>query len=243
MPFPPSKKTMEGLLDDIITRLTLVERRLLRGSTPEARGGAGTTGERNEMFPPPTTDAERASLANRQVRWLNTTTGRTETYYAMSGTAGLTAPGLVGASFAAGWFPVPAEDWGGKVGPSAWLSAYKANWTAGTDRAGVIDAHSDSTRILIGMTGIYDVQAVQRGASTADYIAIAMNGDRTIFENRVGGLYTHDHAAGTNNHTQSMYLGPINAGESVTAGSPTTGGGLVYGTGGILGRLVVRRVS
>lgn len=70
---------------------------------------SGTTAERNLYYGnPPTTVAAQAALANRQVQWFNTDRGWVESYYAVSGTAGLTAVGLQPsiAGNTAGWYPM-----------------------------------------------------------------------------------------------------------------------------------------
>lgn len=70
--------------------------------TAGAHGIAGgTTAVRNTMYPLPTTIAAQATLANKVVTFYNTTTKMFETYYAKTGTAGLTVPGVAGAS---GWY-------------------------------------------------------------------------------------------------------------------------------------------
>ena len=65
----------------------------------------GTTSQRDAVYGVPATDADRVALANQQVQWINTTKGYTETYYATTGIAGLTARGLL-AGHASGWYPV-----------------------------------------------------------------------------------------------------------------------------------------
>lgn len=65
----------------------------------------GTTAERNAIFGVPANAAQQAALANRKIRWNNTDTGFEETYYATTGTAGLTARGLM-AGVSSGWYPV-----------------------------------------------------------------------------------------------------------------------------------------
>lgn len=65
---------------------------------------SGTTAQRNALYPVPTTDAQRAALANALPVWFNTDLGWMESYYADTGLAGLTAPGLVTGS-GAGWYP------------------------------------------------------------------------------------------------------------------------------------------
>jgi len=69
----------------------------------------GTSTQRNTLFGSPTTDAEKVALANKAVVWYNVTTGILETYFAVTGTTGLTVPGVV-APKTAGWYPLPYVD-------------------------------------------------------------------------------------------------------------------------------------
>lgn len=64
----------------------------------------GTTAERDAFYDTPTTDAQRVALANQRVAWFNTDLGWEESYYATTGTPGLTARGLVTGT-APGWYP------------------------------------------------------------------------------------------------------------------------------------------
>lgn len=68
----------------------------------------GTTSFRNTTFGIPANTAEQVALANQVPVWFNVDKGYWETYYAPTGTAGLTAKGLV-SGFAAGWYPQPAS--------------------------------------------------------------------------------------------------------------------------------------
>lgn len=61
----------------------------------------GTTAVRNTIYPLPTTAAAMATLANKVITFYNTTTEKLETYYAKTGTAGLTVTGVSGDS---GWY-------------------------------------------------------------------------------------------------------------------------------------------
>lgn len=63
--------------------------------------GRGSSAERDSTYGVPGTDADRVALANRQIIWYNSTTRKFETYYATTGLAGLTAPGIAGTS---GWY-------------------------------------------------------------------------------------------------------------------------------------------
>ena len=65
----------------------------------------GTTGQRNAMFPLPTTDAQKVALANSGTTWHNSDFDWDERYYAPATLAGVLGPGLMpGAE--AGWYPV-----------------------------------------------------------------------------------------------------------------------------------------
>lgn len=142
--------------------------------------------------------------------------------------------------------PTPAQpwkDWGFKSGPVSWAAAQKVNWSRGLDSGGSIDAESDVNEILILADGIYDVRAVQRGTTSSDYITLGLNGDRLTLENRLGGVFTHDHAAGANNYSTATYFGQLLAGESITAGANAAGGGMVYASSSITGSIIINRVS
>lgn len=101
-------KSARGMLAEFRRDLNLLNRRLGKGVISGL--GRGTTAQRDVLYPPPSNTAEQVDLANTQVSWMNTDTGWTESYYAPTGSAGLTAKGLV-PGVAAGWYPVG-------VGPS-----------------------------------------------------------------------------------------------------------------------------
>jgi hypothetical protein len=133
MPFPPTDKSLEGLLKQTESRLTLVERRVATGggggapsqitglitagpgvaltgtgttATPYIIGTwRGTTAQRDTLFGVPGTVAAQVALANQLVVWFNTSKGYGEAYYAPTGSAGLTVRGLL-AGYPAGWYPV-----------------------------------------------------------------------------------------------------------------------------------------
>lgn len=93
------------------TRLSFLERQLAKNGryklpTRLQLTGSGTSAERDTYFGVPTTDAQRVLLANAKVTWFNTDLGWDESFYAIHGTAGLTATGLMTGGPAAGWYPV-----------------------------------------------------------------------------------------------------------------------------------------
>lgn len=69
---------------------------------------SGTTADRALIYGVPTSDADVVALANRQVRYYNTTEGWWESYYSTTKT-GLTAKNLIGGN-AVGWYPESGSD-------------------------------------------------------------------------------------------------------------------------------------
>jgi hypothetical protein len=65
-------------------------------------GGQGSTTLRDTQYGIPSGAAAIAALANKKPVWYNTTTNMFESYYATTGTVGLTVTGITGAS---GWYP------------------------------------------------------------------------------------------------------------------------------------------
>lgn len=137
----------------------------------------------------------------------------------------------------------PLGEWAAKAGPQSYYSPYVNIWAKGIDSGGSLDAHTNPASIAIGETGVYEVTGMQRGASSSDYIGIALNGDRTALQTRATGVWTHDHASGANSFSQSQYTGRLNAGELITMGAPIGGTGIMQGADTHLGALYVRRIS
>lgn len=218
---------------------------------PVGQIGTGSTAERDALFGVPGTDAQRVALANMKPIWWNTTTNRLETYYALANLSGLAVPGLwTSGAFANGWYAANATDWAGKSGPSAWTATYKATWARGVDSGGVLNASNSVFGVTIGLTGIYECTLSLRGgaAGNGEYGALALNGDRTAFENRstnvpITGVWTHDHPAATNNFSTSFYLGQLIAGDLITGGPASTAYGMPTGTAASSGLLSVKRVA
>lgn len=65
----------------------------------------GNSTARDALYGVPGNDAQRAALANKHPLWFNTEFGWMESFYAVDGTSGLTAQGLVSGT-APGWYPV-----------------------------------------------------------------------------------------------------------------------------------------
>lgn len=143
---------------------------------------------------------------------------------------------------------VRAQEWAAKGGPLAHVGTpagpYANSWAKGVDSGGSIDAHSDPLRILISEDGVYEVVAMQRAVGAGAYIGIGLNGSREAVADRPEGMWTHDHAGGATSFTNSRYLGPLLAGESITAGPPGGAGDTVqYSAGSFTGNIYVRRIS
>jgi hypothetical protein len=211
----------------------------------------GTTALRDNYFGIPANAAERAALANSRPIWYNTTYKRNETYYAVTGTVGLTVPGLLAGS-TPGWYALPTSEVGGKSGPVSHAADYRTSWARGWSSPGAtIDTATHDTRVLIRMDGIYECHAFMRGGAGANYLTLALDGNRVVFEERSNppgggpmlGIWVHDHPGGQYNFSVSHYWGTLYAGDLITAGAQTGGTDLIYGAAASNGALVVKRIS
>lgn len=213
--------------------------------------GRGTTTERNALFGIPGTVAQQVALANQSPTWWNTTTRRIETYYAISGSAGLSVPGLWTSGFSAGWYPADAStEWAGKSGMNSFTSPYKTTWSRGVDSGGVLNATADGTGIRIGLTGIYECALQIRGGSDGNgsYAALGLNGDRAAFEARstnlpIMGVWTHSHPAALHDFSSSYYMGQLLAGDLITGGPAVVPSNMGGGVAASFGLMTVRRIA
>lgn len=106
MSTPLIDKSFEGMLRQMRREITLLWRRIGKNTN----SGGGTTSERDALFGVPGGSVpNQVALANQQVVWLNVDKGWTETYYAVSGSSGLTVRGLVPGT-PAGWYPVAGSN-------------------------------------------------------------------------------------------------------------------------------------
>jgi len=170
------ERTPNGLLTSILSRIASLESGLRRAIPRRLNTmGSGTALERDNYYGTPSTDADRAALANQMPQWFNTERGWWESYYAPTGTTGLTAPGLkVGT--AAGWYPVGLGPWMNLEPTSAFAATagnYVGNWN-GLVRSNAPDLFTHaSTSLSCHMPGIYKVSAwttQQTGGGTADWL-------------------------------------------------------------------------
>lgn len=136
--------------------------------------------------------------------------------------------------------------WACKYGPTSWNSAHKVNLAGGRGYGNSVDFTSNSTGLIINLTGQYEVRAVQRGTGSGNpYIALAINGDRSTLENRTSGVFTHDHTIDANQYSESTYIGLLNAGELITFGAvnSTEASFFTYGSQSIFGSLIIKRLT
>jgi len=122
-------KSARGMLAEMRRDINLLQRRLGKGIISGL--GRGSIAQRDADFPPPSTVAEQVYLANSQLTWINTDTGWTESYYAPTGSAGLTVRGLASGA-PAGWYPVGDDGPYGKLmaagGQAHGNGSYFTNW-------------------------------------------------------------------------------------------------------------------
>jgi microcystin-dependent protein len=132
-------------------------------------------------------------------------------------------------------------DFGAKQGPNAYISAYKVNFAKGYGFGTSLDWTTYAYGIKVNETGYYEVRAGQRGAEN-NYSALGLNGDRTSFETRAEGIWSHDHngASGGGGWSESYFIGRLYANEIVTFGGPANNQNL--GGGGYDGFLSVKRI-
>lgn len=139
---------------------------------------SGTTAERDALFGVPGASVPaQVSLANQRVAWWNTELGWEESFYAVTGSAGLTVPGLH-ASVAAGWYPTgvgPYMTLQPTAGGAAAGGGYLGGWNGQTmRRGGAAWFTATSTELLINKPGLYDLSAftVQQSGSGVAYYAL-----------------------------------------------------------------------
>lgn len=174
---PLIDKSFEGMLRQIRREVTILQRRFLR--SPD--GGRGTAAERDGFFGVPANDAERAALANRQVKWFNMDKGWEESYYAVTGTPDLTARGLISTA-AAGWYPTGRADthWVCQTGGSQNIGAVGATANINTfaTREDKGDIVLSLQRLVVPRAGFYYIEAkvYTTGGSTSISVGFNVSG-------------------------------------------------------------------
>lgn len=156
----------------------------------------GTTAERDFLYPAPTTDAEKAALANRKVRWYNTELGWEESYYAPTGLTGLTAQGLI-AGTPEGWYPIGEGPYITLEPTTAFQASagnYVMNWHNGNlKRKGGSAWFTPGSNgfVQVHKPGRYDISVwtlLANGAGTANFHLRVLNSALSTVEKQVDGV-------------------------------------------------------
>lgn len=126
----------------------------------------GTTTERDARFGVPADDVARVALANQRVNWYNQDLGWIESYYTVTGLAGLTARGLM-AGTASGWYPIGygpeaklIASASQSVTNATWVTAWNTWGTGGSYRRGGNDWFTHDVaggKVVCVKAGNYDV--------------------------------------------------------------------------------------
>lgn len=169
--------------------------------------GSGTTTQRDARFGIPVTTADIAALANRRVIWYNTEEGWMESYYATTGTAGLSVRGLTTGN-PSGWYPVgqgpyirlqptsafsavannPIRSWGTafRSGGTAWFSYSDTNGRISIPRGGRYQVRAQTTQQNGNGTANYHLRVLNSGSYEQHIDGVAFT--------LVSNLYTLAHA-------------------------------------------------
>ncbi|ALY08994.1 tail protein [Arthrobacter phage Gordon] len=152
----------------------------------------GTTAQRDAAFGVPATDAARVLLANQKRVWFNTETGWDESYYAVTGTSGLTAPGLV-AGATPGWYPLGE-------GPFIILESTGATWVDWNTSIGGLAVKqrkggaswftTNNSMVQILKHGRYDIRAwteMLEGTGAPEFLLRVLASNGSTILNEVGG--------------------------------------------------------
>lgn len=195
----------------------------------------GSTALRDSIYGVPTVAADQASLANRMIAWFNTDKGWFETYYAVTGTAGLTAKGLL-SGHSAGWYPAAGSLLSAKRSKTDGYQAVISNGNSdvalaastGLNRGGFVD--SGICGLLVPYGGLYRVNCTiyyTGGTGPASSIVWAQ-----VFSNGAVQLQhlAQRNAIGTDIMVPLQGMLVVAAGKSLDLVANTNGGSVsVYG--------------
>lgn len=208
----------------------------------------GTTAQRNAAYGVPTTTAQHVALANQKVTFYNTDTGWEESYYAVTGSAGLTARGLITGT-APGWYPTGAGPWC-IMQPSAAKSVtsdtYLGGWNGTVRRnGGAAWFNPTATVIQVQKAGLYDFgywTNQQNGSGIANYYLRILNSAGTVVDAYVdgGGFALNGSFASKVHHSVEAY--PLTAGQQI-APHIASGSLQVHFVGNVRGQLYARYVG
>ena len=196
---------------------------------------AGTTTERNTIFGTPTTDAQHVALANKMVRFYNTTEGWWESYYSPTKT-GLTAKNLIPGNNP-GWYPDAGSDLRAHRGRQGGFQSI----TAATDIAPVLGDFLLNTKGRFTKTGDAGIQVpiggyyrifgnvYFSGAAAPNIVANIKLGSLTILNGGFGKPTANDSTASAS----GIY--PVVAGDSVVLNGWASQNTAFWGTTGYNG--------
>jgi hypothetical protein len=139
--------------------------------------------------------------------------------------------------------PKLQAEWAAKEGPTSWSSAYKVLWNTSMGTGSYLNASAYNYGILVNTTAIYEVWAAQRCNSGDFFIGLGVNGNRSTLEDRSTGMWGHDHSPDSSQWSHSYYLGPLNAGEIITSGSPSNPNNGLYGASGLFGHITIKLIG
>lgn len=186
----------------------------------------GSTGQRDAIYGAPANATEQASLANRMIAWFNTDKGWYETYYAVTGTAGLTAPALR-TGFPSGWYPNAGTPIYCTVRRSSAQSMSTTITTIVFDQ--VLSSHTFAGlpgAITIPIGGDYEISASAVASQTGgNYFNLYWYNNGTNQWSETGSVFPH-----TNAYSRSFLdaaIVPLKASDVVTARGQTSSAGQI----------------
>jgi hypothetical protein len=139
----------------------------------------------------------------------------------------------------------PTAEYGWRHGPTSFVSDYKVAWqNGGGGGSASINPHESSYGIRILKAGVYHCEYRQRATGTVNgYGGIGLDGSRAALEG-TSKMWAHDHQGNASEYVTSIYFGPLNAGDFITAGPVATyQNDFQYGGYWYIGYLLIRRVS
>lgn len=199
-PIPEQREWIKNRLGKLGERISEVRSLAQKAASAAARAlilaeelNAGTPAERDARYGVPATTAERVALANKQVVWFNTVKGWDESFYVATGSAGLTARGLI-AGTADGWYPVGEGPWCVMEPTAAKATAsdqYIGGWNGSIRRNGGAEWFNPTATVLqVQKAGMYSFgfwSIQQNGSGTANYILRVLNAAGTAVDQSIDG--------------------------------------------------------
>jgi hypothetical protein len=229
-------RTAAGFFQQFDRRLKALERRLPPTIPPQTRG---TIAQRDALFGVPTTDAQKSALANERPTWYHTDKGWTEGYYAVTGTTGLTVPGLL-AGNTSGWYPIAGSGLRAHRGKTNGFQAISASTntdpilaTMDINVGGFTDYVNSGITVPVG--GFYRVHAnIYFTGGVSDYVAtLVFRSGTHMFGSTVPKPNLSDVQVGATD------VIPMQSGQNVGSVAVASGAVSVYGTTGYNGSRIL----